>query len=620
MIEGTYAQAFLENNMVALMQHFVLLQTPVLEKYRLRVARPRLKLRLGSGIDYFSGTADVSMAGESIPFGRFLDQYRKQGYVTLSDGSRAWPERESVERFGRLVSRVKGSSDEVQLSFFDLPALHGSEDIEGEGEGWQRIDAFIRGFNSIGSRPLDSSLPNAKLRPYQEFGVRWLDYLREHNLGACLADEMGLGKTVQIIVMLRNAFRQGMTGNSLIIVPRSLIFNWQAEFARFAPDVCVLVHYGSSRDIPALKNARNTVILSSYATLRNDIEELSGEEFAYVILDEAQNVKNLGTKTSQAVRGLRARHRIAMSGTPVENSLADLYSLFLFISPGFFGNEAAFTKEYLSPIQEGQDEELMRDLKRRIYPYMLRRAKKDVLQDLPEKTEQTALIELSPEHLAVYRERGAEIKDRIARAVELEGIHKSSFLILQGLTELRRLAGVPEADGEFAGVSAKREYLRETISSIVAEGHKCLVFTNFLASVELVSEDLASLGIGNLVMTGATVNRHALVEQFQSDPSIGAFIMTLKTGGVGLNLTAADYVFILDPWWNRAAEQQAIDRTHRIGQVNPVFCYRMIAKDTIEERILELQDRKANLAEALLAADAGAVKKLSEEDIAYLLG
>lgn len=619
-LEGEFARSFLEEQMVTLMQNFILLETSVLEKYRLRIAKPRLKMTLKSGIDYFHGRADVSLAGESLPFGRFLDQYRKQGYIILSDGSRAWPERDDVERFSRLIAKVKGEEGEVEVSFFDLPALHGSEGVEGEGEGWLRIDSFIRGYNTIGKRPMETTLPESVLRPYQEYGVRWLDYLREHRLGACLADEMGLGKTLQIIVMLRNAYSQGMTGNTLILVPRSLIFNWEAEFTRFAPELPILVHYGISRDVYALKSAQNAVILSSYATLRNDIAELKEEDFAYVILDESQNIKNFETKTSRAVRGLRARHRIAMSGTPIENSLGDLYSLFRFLNPSFFGTEAAFNREYLQPIQEDKNETVLKDLKRRLYPYMLRRAKKDVLADLPEKTEQTALIELSPEHLAIYRERAAELKERIEKAIALDGLFKSSFLILQALTELRRLAGVPEADGEFLGTSAKREYLRETIASIVADGHKCLVFTNFLASVDLVSEDLAALGIGNLLMTGATVNRRALVEQFQNDPSIGVFIMTLKTGGVGLNLTAADYVFILDPWWNRAAEQQAIDRTHRIGQVNPVFCYRMIAKDTIEERILELQNRKANLAEALLAADTAAVKSLSEEDIEYLLG
>jgi len=382
----------------------------------------------------------------------------------------------------------------------------------------------------------------------------------------------------------------------------------------------VHVHYGIGRDSAAVKKLKNTVILSSYATIRNDIEELLGIDFAYAVLDEAQNVKNLETRTSAAVRMIKARHRVAMSGTPVENSLADLYSLFKFLNPSLFGTETEFMSRYLRPIQDGQDESALKDLKLRLYPFMLRRVKKDVLADLPAKTEQTALIELSPEHLSLYRQRSAELKARISGAIEAQGIQKSSFLILQALGELRRFAGMPGEDDGLSGTSAKREYIRDMISSVVAEGHKCLIFTNFLDSVELVSDDLSSAGIRNLVMTGATVNRQSLVQEFQTDPSIGAFIMTLKTGGVGLNLTAADYVFILDPWWNRAAEDQAIDRTHRIGQTNPVFCYRLIAKDTIEEKILELQKRKAGIAEALLSSDSGSVRLLSEDDIEYLLG
>lgn len=619
-IEGEFAKTFLTTRLGSLLQNFVLLQSNVLEKYRLRIARPKLKISIGSGIDYFSGIAAVDFGDESLSFGSFMDQYRKQGYITLSDGTQAWPEQESIKRFDRLIGKVKGKGEELGLSIFDLAALSGARDVEAEGEGWDRMETFLRGFNGIAKRKTNLAIEKGELRSYQSYGVRWLEYLAENRFGAFLADEMGLGKTLQIITLIRNAYEKGMEGNCLIIVPRTLIYNWVSEFARFAPSVPVMVHYGADRNADNLNAAAGTVILSSYATLRNDIEDFLNTEYAYVILDEAQNAKNLETKTSSAIRLLKARHRIAMSGTPIENGLGDLYSLFRFINPAFFGTETEFSRDFLKPIQERNDDQALSDLKLRLYPFMLRREKKDVLTDLPPKTEQTALIELSAEHLARYREKAAELKARVTGAIGAQGLKKSSFIILQALSELRRFAGIPEAEGEYAGTSAKREYLLEMVKDIVAEGHKCLIFTNFLAGVELVSEDLANLGIGNLVMTGATVNRQLLVEQFQKDPSIGAFIMTLKTGGVGLNLTAADYVFLLDPWWNRAAEMQAIDRTHRIGQANPVFCYRMIAKGTIEERILELQDKKAGLAEALLSSDSEGVRNLSENDIEYLLG
>jgi SNF2 family DNA or RNA helicase len=309
-----------------------------------------------------------------------------------------------------------------------------------------------------------------------------------------------------------------------------------------------------------------------------------------------------------------------MSGTPIENNLADLYSLFRFLNPAFFGSQKSFFSKYLHPIQEDGDEEALHDLKTRINPFMLRRLKRDVLKELPAKTEEVAFIELDEEQLKLYHRKRLEYKKLISGIIKSGEFSKSSIFVFKALSELRRLATVPEVEGEYAGPSAKRQYLIDMITSLAENGHKCLVFANFLAGVELVSQDLADRGIANLTMTGATGNRQALVRTFQSDPDIKAFIMTLKTGGTGINLTAADYIFIMDPWWNSAAESQAIDRSHRIGQTNPVFCYRLIARDTIEERILELQKRKLDLVSSLLSDDVTSLKTLSEDDIAFLVG
>ena len=309
-----------------------------------------------------------------------------------------------------------------------------------------------------------------------------------------------------------------------------------------------------------------------------------------------------------------------MSGTPIENNLQDLYSLFRFLNPSFFGSQKNFYTKYMRPIQADGNEDALHDLKTRIYPFILRRLKRDVLTELPAKTEETAYIELDKAQLTLYHRKRIEYKHFIGGIIKKGALAKSSILVLKALSELRRLASVPETEGDYAGPSAKRGYLIEQITSLAESGHKCLVFANFLAGVELVSQDLSARGIANLTMTGATGNRQALVRSFQTDNEIKAFIMTLKTGGTGINLTAADYIFIMDPWWNRAAEAQAIDRSHRIGQTNPVFCYRLIARGTIEERILELQKKKHDLAGALLSDDAGAMKKLNEDDIAYLVG
>ena len=623
-----FAGEFLGKSIIELSEQFVLLETQVLAGYKLKFSKPHFRLSMGKGIDYLAGKAVVELEGESFTFARFMAEYRKDSFITLADGSRSFPDRRTINRLERLISRIKGDDSEVEISYYDIPLLLQDESIEIEGAAWEEARPFFTRYNSIAERPGKWPLENGALRPYQEYGVRWLDYLGEHSMGACLADEMGLGKTIQVIALLRSLYAKHKEpktqGRCLILCPKTLIFNWTAELDKFAPELPYIVHYGNNRDSSLLKGTEFRVILSTYATLRQDAEDFQKMEFFYIILDESQNIKNLSTQTTAAVLSLKAAHKLAMSGTPVENNLGELYSLFRFLNPSFFGSEKRFNERYLHPIQDSGDEEAMRDLRARIYPFMLRRVKRDVLKDLPAKTEETSYIELEEAHLAVYHRRRQEYKqliDGIISSIGEKGnFGRQSFIVFKALSELRRLASVPEADGEYGGPSAKRQYLKDMVSELVQNDHKCLIFTNFLATVDLVSEDLAAMGIPNLTMTGATVDRQALVRRFQTDSSVKAFIMTLKTGGLGLNLTAADYIFIFDPWWNSAAETQAIDRSHRIGQLNPVFCYRLIAKDTIEERILELQKRKTDLAGALLSDDSGLLKALTPEDVAYLVG
>jgi superfamily II DNA or RNA helicase len=624
-IAPDFAGVFIGENIVELSQRFVLLETDVLSGFKLKFSKPKIKLSvnrrmgMGAGIDYLSGNAEVEIEGETFSFARFMAEYRKSSCITLADGSRSFLDKRTMDRLERLVSKIKGE-DEVELSYFDIPLLLQDDLIQVEGKAWEGARPFFTNYNTIAGRKGAWPLDGGDLRPYQEYGVRWLDYLGEYRMGACLADEMGLGKTIQVIALLRALKKQKESGPCLILCPKSLVYNWAAELDRFAPDLPYLVHYGLERDTSEIDRKDFRIVLSTYATLRRDVEEFKDLEFFYIILDESQNIKNLSSQTTAAVLSLNARRRLALSGTPVENHLGELYSLFRFLNPGFFGSEKNFSQRYQRPIQEDNDEEALKDLKSRIYPFMLRRLKRDVLRELPDKTEETAFIELEETHLAVYHRRRQEYKKLIDGIIGKGEMAKSSIIIFKALTELRRLASVPEAEGEYGGPSAKRLYLMDRIAEIAGNGHKCLVFTNFLAGVDLVSQDLAGMGIPNLTMTGATVDRQSLVRRFQTDLNVKAFIMTLKTGGTGLNLTAADYIFILDPWWNSAAEAQAIDRSHRIGQVNPVFCFRLIAKDTIEERIVELQKRKSDLAGALLSDDAGSLKSLSPEDVAYLVG
>jgi SNF2 family DNA or RNA helicase len=303
----------------------------------------------------------------------------------------------------------------------------------------------------------------------------------------------------------------------------------------------------------------------------------------------------------------------------MENNLGELYSIFRFLNPAMFGSEAEFNRRYGNPIQKEGDEDSAKELAAKIRPFILRRLKHEVAKELPERTEQVIYVDMTPEQALIYEKQRKFYQDMIKGEIAKNGFEKSQFCILQGLSELRQIASVPESKTEGAVQSAKWETLIDTILEITSSGHRCLVFSNFLSSIDAVGERLSASSIPHLVMTGSTSNRQELVKKFQQDESYKVFLMTLKTGGVGLNLTGADYVFILDPWWNKSAEQQAIDRTHRIGQTRSVFCYRLIARNTIEEKILELQQKKSDLFSAVISSDGQQIKKLSEEDIDYLL-
>ena len=529
-----------------LMGSFALFEAEKLSRYRIVAGRPHLRFRTASGIDFLGGEAEIEIGGERMPYEAFLSEYEREGCVTLSSGGRAFPDARDIGRYERLLHRVAGPARKdgaptFRLAEADLPALEREAEIEGLDDRWERTRAFYQGYNSLGEAPsgADPGIEGGELRPYQLYGARWIGYLARHGRHGCLADEMGLGKTIQTIAALRAWRREASDeeGAILVVMPRSLLFNWRSELARFAPELRVLIHHGAERgeSLPESGFDAGLVVLTSYATLRNDLELFAAKKFSWLILDESQSIKNAGTQSRAAVVSIRARRRLALSGTPVENQLGELWSLFDYLEPGFFGPPADFSRRWKIPIESG-DQDALRDLRARIYPFMLRRRKADVLSDLPERTEQTTLVELDPEHLALYHQRRLELKARVERTIDEGGFAKAGMIILAALTELRRLASLPEeAEGFWSGVSAKRLFLRESLPELVESGHKALIFTNWLASVELVSEDLAGLGIGNLTMTGATVDRASLVERFRADPAIGAFTMTLKTGGLGLN-------------------------------------------------------------------------------------
>lgn len=615
-IPAEIAAPFLLHALPSLLNDFVLMGADKLREYKVKFVHPQLKVSLASGIDFLDGEAELQLDGETLSLQQVLMQFRKHKYVLLSDGNRAILDESYMQRLERIFKRSK-EGKKVTVSFFDLPEVEELLNERLEGEAFVHHRRIYEGFNNLATSKLKLPDLNATLRSYQYEGVKWINYLYENNLGGCLADDMGLGKTIQTIAMLARIYPKTKQP-SLLVMPRSLIFNWQNELARFAPQLSVYTYYGNSRDLP--EAMKSQLILTTYAMVRNDAEQLCKKKFHYVILDESQNIKNINAQTTQAVLLLVAKHRLALSGTPIENNLTELYSLFRFLNPAMFGSLDDFNQKYTFPIQKDNDKEVMRVLRKKIYPFMLRRLKKEVLTELPDRIEQTLYVEMSKEQSELYEQRRHYYYQQVKQTIAEEGLQKSQFVMFQALNELRRLASVPESLSDGVVQSPKLEVLVEAVSEAVSNGHKVVIFFNYIAGIELVGEQLDSYGIDFVSMTGSTRDRRSLVERFQNDIHCKVFLMTLKTGGVGLNLTAADTVFIFEPWWNKAAEEQAVNRLHRMGQTNKVLSYSMITRQTIEEKICLLQEKKAELFAGLIGNDASSGKSLSEEDIDYILG
>jgi len=608
------AERFLTHELADLAQRYALLGAETLSTYKVRSAVPKLTLKMGYGIDFLEGDADLEIEGERFSLLEVLAQHRKNRYVTLSDGTHAVLNSDYLSKLKRLFHKHEQG---VKVSFFDLPLIEDLIDENATEASFAKARAVFQGFNDLPRKRIKMPPITGTLRPYQLDGLKWLLYLHEHNLGGCLADDMGLGKTIQTIALLARLYPNQKTP-SLLVMPRSLLFNWQREITAFCPALQHQVYHGAARDLESAMQRH--LVLTTYGMLRNNIEAFMKRQFLYVILDESQAIKNSDAQTTKAVLMLKAKHRLALSGTPIENNLGELYSLFRFLNPAMFGSATEFNRDYAVPIHQHDDRDAARELRRKIYPFILRRLKRDVLKDLPDKIDQILYVDMSDTQRTMYDARRRFYYQTIKQRIADEGMQKSRFFILEALMELRQIASIPEAKSEGSIISPKREVLMDRLKDAVSNGHKALVFTNFLATIEAVASDLAESGIEHLVMTGATSNREALVKQFQIRHATKVFLMTLKTGGVGLNLTAADMVFIFDPWWNSAAEVQAIDRTHRIGQDKSVFTYKLIARESIEEKIVELQTRKQALFDSVISSDGVALKALTEQDIDDMLG
>lgn len=607
------AKEFVKKELLQLTSKYSIIGTDKLRKYNIKAVKPKIKGNFKYNIDYFEGEVDVEIEGEKFSIHQLLNNYKRDEYIVLSDGTNALINKDYIEKLQRIFKDEE--ENKVKISFFDMPLIEDIIDNQSFEEIFGGTKDFFEGINSINEEEVKFPKLNATLRDYQKYGYRWLKYVTDNSLGACLADDMGLGKTLQAIALLAK-IHEKKRRRSLVIMPKSLIYNWENEIARFTPQLKIGVYYGINRDFKSLEDVQ--VVLTTYGTVRNDIENLMKHKFEIIVLDESQNIKNINSQTTKAVLLLNAKKRIALSGTPIENNLLELYSLFRFLNPSMFGTVQMFTNNYIVPIQKYSDTSTIKELRKKIYPFLLRRVKKEVLKDLPDKIEKLIYVDMNDEHRKYYEERRKYFYSMLEKNNTVNG-EVDKFFVLQAINELRHIVSSPEIDDRKI-ISSKKEVLMENIIEAIENGHKVLVFVNYLSSIERICESLKENKIKFLKMTGQTKDRQSLVDKFQNDSRYKAFVMTLKTGGVGLNLVSADTIFIYDPWWNKTIENQAIDRAYRLGQDKTVFAYKMIMKNTIEEKILKLQEMKNKLLDDLISEDNLYTKNLSRTDIEFILG
>jgi superfamily II DNA or RNA helicase len=582
-----------------------------------------MRLEVSSGIDWFDLHGSVDFGdGRSAPFPQLLAAVaRGEDVVVLDDGSVGLLPEEWLRRYATIAGFGTASGEAIRFERSQaalLDALLAAQPAITYDETFARVRSELRTFGGI--QPVDPPPSfQGTLREYQRDALGWFAFLERFGFGGCLADDMGLGKTVMVLALLdarRHARPRGQRVPSIVVVPRSLIFNWRDEASRFAPKLKVIDYTGALRDAAEIERA--DVVLTTYGTLRRDIASLHGIEFDYAVLDEAQAIKNAATASAKAARLLRARHRLALSGTPIENHLGELWSLFEFLNPGLLGTAKAFQR---ASSVRSRDDEGVEWLSRALRPFILRRTKGQVAPELPGRTEQTLQCELEPAQRRHYDELRKHYRETLLARVARDGVNRSKMQILEALLRLRQAAchSALIDPARAHEPSAKFEVLLPRLQEVIAEGHKALIFSQFTSFLALLRPRLDALGVTYEYLDGRTRDRAARVDRFQSDPACPLFLISLKAGGLGLNLTAAEYVFLLDPWWNPAVEAQAIDRAHRIGQSRHVFAYRLLARDTVEEKVAALQQTKRDLADAILSADSGLVRGLRAEDLEMLL-
>lgn len=606
------------------------MKTPVfgfeaLKNFRFNTAKPQTKIFISSNTDWFDAKVDIIFGDQRVTVAEVKRALaNKQQFVQLNDGTLGILPEEWLKKYSLLFRVGEGKTDSLKLSRYHLSVVDELYETRDEEELVVQLEekyAKLREFNNI--KEIEPSAHLAPiLRPYQIAGYQWLNYLKDIRWGGILADDMGLGKTVQALSFMEYYKKDNGKLKALVVCPTTLIYNWENEIKKFTPSLTYKIHHGGTRTRSKEELIDHDVTITTYGTLRSDIKLLVSIEFDYVILDESQAIKNPSSKVTKAASLLNSKNRLCMSGTPLQNNTFDIFAQMNFLNPGMLGTMEFFRQEFAIPIDKFGEQDRKDHLKKILYPFILRRTKEQVAKDLPEKQEMILFCEMEEEQRNIYDAYRNDFRNQILGTIETQGIQKSQLTILQGLMKLRQICDSPAILNEqekFENHSIKLDELAREITENIGD-HKALIFSQFLGMLALIRAKLEELGVKYEYFDGSTSapDREKAIQSFQRNEEVRVFLISLKAGGVGLNLTAADYVYIVDPWWNPAVEQQAIDRTHRIGQTKNIFAYRMICKDTIEDKILLLQEKKKALAKDIISDDASFVKALTREDVEYL--
>jgi len=594
---------------------------------------PKLNLNVKSGRDWFDISGDVKFGSQAVNIHDVLEAvFKNKRFVELSNGTSAVIPKKWIDKLKGYSGFFDLENEKSKLSkrhasiINSLIELCSSVNLD---SNVQKVINNLKNFKKIKPTSLSKNV-NANLRNYQKIGYDWLYFLREFGFNGILADDMGLGKTLQTLSLLQKLKDENKNSSFLVVVPTSLIFNWKEEIKKFTPNLEVYIHHGQNRINVKSKNSiskfkdkvkESDLVITTYGVLRNDLKLFSEIEFDYLVLDEAQTIKNPFSVSAKSAYLLKGKNRLVISGTPIQNNLMDLWSLFQFLNPGYLGGYDFFRENFVIPIERGHDKNISDSLKKLINPFILRRTKNIISDELPDKTEVVLKCSFSKEETDIYNTWKDYYRQEIKNKIKEKGMGGSKMKIFEGLIKLRQICLHPKMiDPKYSGSSAKFDLLMMELEKLLKEGHKVLVFSSFVKMLTIVKEEFEKKGLKFSYLDGKTKNREKVVKSFQESSNPEVFLISIKAGGLGLNLTSADYVFIIDPWWNPAVEMQAMDRAHRIGQDKKVFVYKMICEDTIEEKILKLQESKKKLVKDLIVDDGSVMKNINIKDIEEMFG